>query len=45
MDTLVDVIVLASFYAILSLACAVALSLFSRVAKQGYDERILTRGW
>ena len=42
MRTLVDIFELLSAYAILSLACAVALSLFSRVTKRAYDERILT---
>ena len=31
--------------AFLSLACAVALSFFSRATKRAYDERILTGGW
>ena len=45
MGTFVDFIELLSAYAILSVACAVALSLFSRATKRAYDERILTRGW
>lgn len=45
MNILVDVIVLMSAYAALSLACAIALTLFSRVTKRAYDERILTHGW
>jgi hypothetical protein len=45
MDALIDIFELLSAYAILSLACAVALSLFARATKRAYDERILTRGW
>ena len=43
-EQMIDVIELLSAYAILSLACAVALSLFSRATTRAYDERILTRG-
>jgi hypothetical protein len=40
-----DIFELLSAYALLSLACAVGLSFFSRATKRSYDERILTRGW
>ena len=45
MGTFFDIFELLSVYTILSLTCAVALSLFSRATKRAYDERILTLGW
>ena len=45
MGTLFNIFELLSAYALLSLACAVVLSLFSRATRRAYDERILTRGW
>jgi hypothetical protein len=45
MGTFFDIFELLSVYAILSLTCAVALSLFSRATKRAYDDRILTLGW
>jgi hypothetical protein len=44
MGSLCDIFELLSAYALLSLACAAALSFFSRATKRAYDERILTRG-